>query len=261
MRWKPDNKTTSLSSKEGLYLALDQGGHATRAMVFDNHGQLQAEAHREIVTSFPHKNWAEYDAKTLVKSVFSAIYDVFGQLGHHKKQILSAGLATQRSNIICWDKNTGRALSPIISCQDRRQQTWIKQFQEYTKTIHNITGLFPSAHYGAGKLRWCWDHLEEVRRSFEKGSLAWGSMASYLSFQLLDEHPLLTDPSNASRTLLWDLKQRHWSNDLLELFDLPKEPLPSYVSTRHAFGTLNIDDLRIPMNIVTGDQSAALFSF
>ena len=193
-------------------------------MVFDIHGQVLAESRHEISTLFPHKDWVEHDAEALIKSVFSSIHNVLRQLGHRKNQVMAAGLATQRSNIICWDKETGKALCPIISYQDRRQQTWIKKFTEHKVSIHDITGLFLSAHYGAGKLRWCWDHLEEVRKAFEEGRLAWGPMASYLSFRLLDGNPLLTDPSNASRTLLWSLKQLDWDNDLLTLFDLHKEP-------------------------------------
>jgi len=249
------------SSKTDLYLAIDQGGHASRALVFDSKGQVVAESRRVIDTFFPHKDWTEHDPEALIQSVFSSVSNVLEQLGERKKHIIAGGLATQRSNIVCWDKNTGEALSPIISCQDRRHHDWLKQFSGHKESIHKITGLFLSAHYGASKLRWCMDFNKEVRKAFDEGRLAWGPMASFLSFRLLDENPLLTDPSNASRTLLWNINQMDWSNELLTLFDLPHSPLPHCVATRHAFGTLSINDVRIPIKIITGDQSAALFAF
>ena len=121
--------------------------------------------------------------------------------------------------------------------------------------IRAATGLVPSAHYGASKLRWCLDHLPAVRDALDDGRLAWGPMASFVLFRVLAERPHVVDPAIASRTLLWDVTTRDWSPQLLELFDLPRGPLPACVPSRFAYGHLR----DIPLTVMTGDQSAALY--
>ena len=246
--------------KTQLYLALDQGGHASRALVFDDHGSVVAQAIRAVRTIHPAPDWVEQDPEELVASMQVAMGKVLHALGTRRDHVVNVGLATQRSSIVCWDKRSGAALSPIISWQDRRAHAWLSQFSAHADAIHKTTGLFLSAHYGASKLRWCLDHLPAVRAAHANGYLAFGPLAAFLVFRLTRERALLIDPANAARTLLWNLETLNWDAALLDLFGIPGACLPRCVPTRHEFGTLAVPGRAIPLHIVTGDQSAALFS-
>lgn len=250
------------NSRDGaLYLAIDQGGQGSRVLVFDEQAEAVAEGFCEFGANMPRADWVEQDPEGLVSSVSVALDRVTSSLGEKYNRIVAAGLATQRSSIACWDKHNGSALSPVISWQDRRAHNWLEQFAHHTARIHQITGLFPNAHYGASKFRWCLDNLPEVRRACDSKRLAWGPVASFLLFRLLAERPLMADPANASRTLLWNVKTGNWDPELLELFGLPLQPLPQCVPSRREFGTLCVGNKKIPVTVVTGDQSAAVFAF
>lgn len=242
-----------------LYLVIDQGGHATRAFVFDAAGGCVSESWTELATSRPGNGRVEHDAQALLDGTREAIAAAVDGL-ETTDNLVSAGLATQRSTIVCWDRESGKPLTPAISWQDTRNQTLIAQLTPAAQRVRHVSGLPLSAHYGAGKLRWCLDELPAIRTAFEAGKLAWGPLASYLLFGLLEERPLITDPANAARTLLWDLHTRDWSDELLELFELPREPLPACVDTRASHGHLCVGNGWIPLLLCTGDQSAVPFA-
>ena len=244
-----------------LYLCLDQGGQASRAMVFDQRGQLIASARETLHASRPAVGHVEYPAEALLTSIQRAIENVLDALGERRRDLAAVGLATQRSNIACWDRQTGEALSPILSWQDRRAQQWLQQFASRRRTIHQRTGLFLSAHYGASKLRWCLDHIPEVKQAADEERLAFGPMASFILHRLLDERPLLTDPVNASRTQLFNIRSHDWDPELLKLFDLPLAALPDLKPNLYEFGTLTQGDVSIPMKLVNGDQSTAIYAY
>ncbi|MBI3576187.1 MAG: hypothetical protein HY083_11145 [Gammaproteobacteria bacterium] len=243
-----------------LYLCIDQGGHASRALVFDGRGALHASLLREVGVRTPSPDRVEQDPEELVASLQAVIAEAVVSLGSRADRIVSAGIATQRSSIVCWDRRTGVALSPVISWQDRRAHEWFGRFSAHASEVHQRTGLRLSAHYGASKLRWCLDHLPAVTAAQREGRLAMGPLASFLLFRLLEEKPLLADPANAARTLLWNIRTMDWDPWLLEQFGVPQEPLPRCVPTHHPFGTLPVNERRIPLTVATGDQSAALFS-
>lgn len=244
-----------------LYLALDQGGHASRALVFDAQGVVQARSLREVQVHHPQSDWVEQDPEDLVSSLLDATREVLYELRERAALIAAAGLATQRSSIVCWDRVTGQPLSPVISWQDRRAHEWLDRFAPHAEAIHAATGLMLSAHYGASKLRWCLDHLPVVAQAETEGRLAFGPLASFLIFRLTAEHSLAADPANAARTLLWNIQTMDWDKGLLHLFSIPQSALPPCVPTRHDFGHLVMDGQRIPLTIVNGDQSAALFAY
>ena len=243
-----------------LYLALDQGGHASRALVFDAHGSVVAQAMHEVRTIHPEQDLVEQDPEELVASIQAAMGKALQSLGARRDHVVYAGLATQRSSIVCWDRRSGAALSPIISWQDRRAHAWLSQFSAHADKIHKTTGLFLSPHYGASKLRWCLDHLPAVQAAHAGAYLALGPLAAFLVFRLTRERAFLIDPANAARTLLWNLETLNWDAALLDLFGIPGAYLPHCVPTRHEFGTLAVPGRAIPLHIVTGDQSAALFA-
>jgi len=243
------------------YLVLDQGSHASRAIIFDAHGTIIANTLIPVLSREPEQGWVEYDPEVLLGSLQAAIEGVLSEWpsddGH---KIVAVGLTTQRSTIVCWDRFTGTALSPLISWQDRRAAAWMEGFSSYRALIHTATGLFPSAHYGVSKLHWCLTQIPEVGRSLALGQLAWGPLVSFLLFRLLEENPLLADPGNASRTLLWNVNRLNWDAALLDLFSLPEEPLPVSVPNRHHFGHLEIQGAKVPMQIVMGDLPASMFA-
>lgn len=242
-----------------LYLALDQGGHASRAIAFDRQGRVVAQSVCNVATVHTDDR-IEHDPEEMVASLEEAVAQVLNALGERATAVVAAGLATQRSSIGCWDRHSGAALSPIISWQDRRAADWLKRFAGRNAEIHAKTGLFITAHYGASKLRWCLDHLPEVRLAQQEGRLAFGPMASFLLFRLCEEQPLLADPANASRTLLWNFRECDWDPELAAMFGVPRSALPLCVPTRYEFGHLRAER-RIPLTILTGDQSAALYAY
>ena len=246
--------------KTQLFLALDQGGHASRAMVFDINGKLQAAAQAQIETLRPGRGRIEHDPAALLTSITRACRSITRQLGSRLAHIQSAGLATQRSTIVCWDRETGEALSPAISWQDRRAARRLAELAPYQLRVHDITGLVLSPHYGASKLAWCLDRLKPVRRALQQERLAAGPLASFIVASLLTEMPLLADPVNASRTLLWDYRRRDWSEELLGLFRIPARILPRCVPNQYPFGHLRLGSRTFPLTVVTGDQPAAMFA-
>ncbi len=249
------------SVDEPLYLAIDQGSHASRAIVFDHQGGVLARAQAEIDTLRPRDDWVEHDPDALLDATRRVIADSARALGGDVERVQVAGLATQRSSIVCWDRDSGRPLCNVLSWQDRRAADWLADFEAAADRVHAITGLVLSPHYGASKLRWCLDNVPEVAAALDAKRLALGPLSSFLVHRLTDGQPPLADPANASRTLLWDYRARDWSPELLELFGVPEAALPMSVPSRHDFGTLALGAHQCPLTIVTGDQSAALFGF
>lgn len=243
---------------EKLYLAIDQGGHASRALVFNAQGECVAQHSVPIETHQPCEHCVEHDPEQLVQSVRTAIEQVVAEVD--MSQIVSAGLATQRSSIVCWDRVTGKTLSPVISWQDTRTAEQIESLSDQTEFIHSETGLRLSAHYGASKLKWCLDNLPEVQSAFEYKQLAMGPLASFLAYKLTREHGLFADPTNAARTLLYNPATGNWSDKLMELFRIPENVLPKCSSNFAHFGHINIDNHPVELNTVIGDQPAALFA-
>ncbi len=246
---------------EDLFLAIDQGGHASRAIVFDDKGNALAKAEHAITTNTPHSDWVEHPADELIESVWQSIKDVCQQIGPQTKHIKAAGLATQRSSIVCWDKYNGQALSPILSWQDRRQCQWIKQFETQNETIHRKTGLFLSPHYGASKLNWCLSNIPAVTEALSNERLVIGPLASYITHNITEEHHNYIDPANAGRTLLWNIETRQWDSELCDLFSLDPKLLPDCRPSQYDFGYIHVNKHRIPLTIMTGDQPAALFAW
>ena len=248
-----------MNTNTHLYLAIDQGGHASRASLYTANGELVGNASMPIHTLHPAPERVEHDPEEMVASVQAAINGAVRYAG--SASIVAAGLATQRSSVVCWDTDSGEALSPILSWQDRRTAGWLECLASHATEIRQRTGLPLSPHYGASKLRWCWDHLPAVQNAWKDGRLAWGPLASFLTYRLTEERTLASDPANASRTLLWNLDSSDWDPRLAALFAVPRQALPPCVDTRHAWGHLGQDRRHIPLTVVTGDQSAALFAF
>lgn len=245
---------------EPLFLALDQGGHSSRALVFSPSGALLAIGRVAVQTTSSHAGWVEQDPAELLASIQNALGQVGKSLGSRRGELRSAGLATQRSNVVCWDRYDGQALSPAISWQDRRAQLWLEQANISPDLVRRQTGLYASPHYGAGKLRWCIDNLSAVRDAADANRLHCGPLATYLAMGLSADHPFLIDPANAARTLLWNLAARDWDPDLLAAFGLQRKLLPTSVPTHYDYGVLECGGAAVPLRLLTGDQSAAIYA-
>lgn len=249
-----------MNSPANAVLAFDQGGHATRAFVVNAEGEILFRCYSDVDTRFAGDDIAEHDSAEMLNSLVECCRQTEAFLEQAEVKVLAAGLATQRSSIVCWDRHNGQPLTPVISWQDRRNRLWMDTFADRDQDIHRITGLYSTAHYGVSKLKWCQQHLPAVEQAREQRRLAWGPLASFLLFHLLDEQPLLVDPVNASRTLLWSLREKDWSPELLQLFDMDKRDLPRCVDNEYPFGYLHLAGQRIPFRVLTGDQPAALFA-
>lgn len=206
-------------------------------------------------TVYPTEYQVEHDASQLWQTLDVALKQILRDFpGQY-----SAGLATQRSSIVCWNKNTGEPLTPVISWQDRRAHETMALFLDQRDYIHHKTGLFPSPHYGASKIRWCLDHIPAVQQADAENNLVCGPLASYLMYRLTRQSTCKADPANASRTLLWNLNSQSWDDDLLALFKIKPHLLPSCSDSQQTFGTYSDGQSEIVFNVMTGDQSAVLY--
>lgn len=243
-----------------LWLTLDQGSHASRAIVFDSAGRQVAQAFAPIDTRRIDVHRIEHEPLDIVQSLRIVVEDVADALGADVDRVQAAGLATQRSSIVCWHAQSGEPLSPVLSWQDRRNAALVEQLQPHRDEIQQLTGLVLSPHYGASKLRWCLEHLPAVQAVQQQGQLHCGPLSSYLLQALLVERPHLVDPANASRTQLWSPASSDWSPQLLQWFDVPRDVLPRNVATVHEYGHLQFGARQIPLRVCTGDQAAVPFA-
>lgn len=244
-----------------LSLALDQGGSASRALVFDCEGRELASSRVEVADRRPRPGWVEQDPEAVVDSLRQAAEAALLQLDAAQRgRVQACGLSCQRSSLVCWDRESGVALSPILSWQDTRAAGWLAAQALDSETIRASTGLYPNAHFGLSKLRWCLDHLDEVKRAAADGRLLVGPLAAFLAFRLLEQRPCLVDPANASRTLLFDLARGDWNQQMLERFDIARGWLPEIARSDFEYGDLELAGTRLPMHLLSGDQSTAAFA-
>ena len=240
------------------FVAVDQGGHATRALAYDAAGRLLAACSQPVQTIHTATGGVEHDGGEIVASVREALAGLARDVPTLRWR--AAGLAVQRSTVGCWDRVTGALLAPVISWQDRRQAAWLEGLSASATRVHQLTGLPLSPHYGACKLRWCLDHVDAVQAAHSQGRLCAGPLASLLMARLLAGRPFVCDEANASRTQLFSPQDRRWSAELLDLFGVPADVLPALLPTCDGFGTLQAGEDSVPLVVCTGDQSAVPFA-
>lgn len=239
-------------------LVIDQGTHSTRAIVFDGRGQLLASARQPVTLTRSSHTGIEQSPDEIVDSMHGVINGVLADPAVEPERIRIAGLATQRSSVVAWDRATGKPLSPVLSWQDRRTAEAIDALAPHAPMVQEITGLRLSPHYGGGKLQWLLQHSKPVRAALSEERLLLGPLASYLLFHLLTDRPALVDHANASRTLLWNLHTRDWDARMLSLFEVPRDTLPECRPIQSNYGLLAAHD--ISLRAVNGDQTAALYA-
>ena len=247
-------------------LALDQGTTSSRALLFEHSGDVLARAQREFTQHFPQPGWVEHDAReiwlTQLKVAGEAIAR-FSQNSPTPPEIIAIGIANQRETTLLWDRTSGEPVAPAIVWQDRRTAAFCEtlKMQGHEHVIRAKTGLVIDAYFSAPKLKWLLDHIPQARERAARGELAFGTVDSWLIWNLTGRKVHATDVSNASRTLLFDIHRLDWDDDLLTLLDIPRSVLPQIVSSSEVIGVTACEGLPvgIPISGVAGDQQAALF--
>ncbi len=241
------------------YLIFDQGGQSTRALVFDSRGNVVAESRAAIATSRGEGGVVEQDTTELEKSFTVIINEIAAALGDDIEKICSAGIVTQRSSLVCWNRVTRQALTPVIGWQDVRAKDQPELLSLDAVAVAAITGLRPSPHYGASKIRWCLQNLEQVKSALDSDELVCGPLASYVLFFLTAGRVVAVDPANGSRTLLWNCNSGQWDPFLLEHFQIAEKILPPLQPIKSRFGDVEIGGHSVPVCLLNGDQCAAFF--
>ncbi len=241
-------------------LALDQGSHASRAIVFDATGEACASAEVAVATRRRGTTEVEHDAGELLESLRTATRQALATAhrAHADLQVVAAGLATQRSTFVACERSTLAPLAPAISWQDRRNAAWLENLRPHAARVRALTGLPLSAHYGASKMRWCLQHLPAVAAAAARDELLLLPLAAWLVGRLTGTPAV--DPANAARTLLWDSATLDWSAELCALFGIERGWLPRCTPTRARFGMLDAGGHDVPLTACTGDQSAVPYA-
>ena len=249
--------------KMSYLLALDQGTTSSRAIIFDEHGKVHATAQREINIKTPHSGWVEQDAQEIWTTQIAVVQQAIASARLLAKDIKALGLTNQRETTVVWDKRTGKPLAPAIVWQDRRAAEWCNQLIQklHADKIHKTTGLRIDPYFSAGKLVWLLENVDGLRELAEKGHVAFGTIDSWLIWNLTQGSEHVIEVSNASRTMLMDLTTQQWDGELLNLFNIPESVLPKIIHSddyiaNTATGLLGAE---IPICGVLGDQQSALF--
>lgn len=244
-------------------LSLDQGTTSSRAIIFDKEGQIVALAQKEFKQYYPQSGWVEHDAQEIWSSQLSVATEAVAKAGLKASSIAAIGITNQRETTIVWDRSTGRPIHPAIVWQDRRTAGYCDELKEqgHGESIREKTGLLIDAYFSASKINWLLNHVPGAREKAENGELLFGTVDTWLVWNLTGGEKHLTDATNASRTMLFNIHTLEWDEELLELFDVPKSMLPEVRSSSEIYGetAANILAARIPIAGIAGDQHAALF--
>jgi glycerol kinase len=244
-------------------LALDQGTTSSRAILFDREGNPHAVAQREFTQLYPRSGWVEHNPREIWESQLAVALEVLEEGNISSRQVAAIGITNQRETALLWDRRTGEPLGNAIVWQDRRTAPFCEQLKAdgLEPLFAEKTGLLLDPYFSGTKVRWLLDQLPDARRRAEAGHLAFGTIDSWLVWQLTRGRCHITDLTNASRTLLCDIHTGDWDHELLQLLDIPRSLLPKIHSSSEIYAETTIDDFATPIPIagIAGDQQAALF--
>jgi len=245
-------------------LAIDLGTTGNRAILFDRNGQLHGQAYNELTQYYPHPGWLEHDASEIWADTRAAIAQVLEDTGTSIAEVTAIGLTVQRETCLLWDKTTGKPLHAAIVWQDRRTAPLCRELADKGKAeiIQQKTGLVLDAYFSATKLKWLLDWIAEHKPETNLDNVLAGTIDSWILWKLTDGKVHATDHSNASRTMLMNLKTKEWDTELLDLFGIPPHMMPKIQTSLGEFGTTDGEVLgaEIPVTAIFGDQQAALFA-
>ena len=247
---------------EEFILSIDQGTTSTRAILFDHQGKLRYVSQREFPQYFPHPGWVEHDAKQIWNTVIEVVQSLFIENNIKPEQIKGIGITNQRETTVVWDKITGEPIYHAIVWQSRQSQDICDQLidEGYSEFIQKKTGLLINPYFSASKIRWILDHVEIK----DKNNLLFGTIDTWLVWKLTGGKVHVADYSNASRTLLYNIHELKWDQELLDLFDIPSSMLPEVKDSSYIYGysdetLLTGLHFKAPISGIAGDQQASLF--
>ena len=239
-------------------IAIDQGTSSTRAVLYDAKGRLLDAAQEEFQQFFPQEGWVEHNPELIWKSVLSTLTALTKKNNLTSSDIASIGITNQRETTIVWNRKTGEPISNAIVWQDRRTAEFCKSLSGEEKSVQEKTGLTLDPYFSATKLHWLLNNIEGAKELAINGDLLFGTVDTYLIWKLTEGRSFKTDVTNASRTMLFNIKEQEWDEDLLNLFQVPKKMLPEVCDNVHNFGFTSILGGEITIGGVAGDQQAAL---
>ena len=244
-------------------LALDQGTSSSRSIVFDRQGRIKAMAQREFRQIYPQPGWVEHDPTEIWATQLATAHEALAKAGLRADEIASIGITNQRETTLVWNRATGEPIHNAIVWQDRRAEPTCAALRErgLEPLFREKTGLIIDAYFSGTKLKWILDHVAGARAAAARGELAFGTVDAWLMWQLTKGAVHATDVSNASRTLLFNVRRNEWDDELLALLDIPRELLPKVHPSSHVYGHARADVIgaELPIGGAAGDQQSALF--
>ncbi len=242
-------------------LALDQGTTSSRAILFDDQQNIVGISQKEFTQHYPRQGWVEQDPMEIYSSQYGVMMEVIAKSGVEVRDIRGIGITNQRETTIIWDAKTGRPVYPAIVWQCRRTADMVDRLKEQGlgDYIRETTGLVPDAYFSATKIAWILDRVPDGRQRAKAGELLFGTVDSWLIWKLTGGAVHVTDYTNASRTMLFNIHTLDWDDRLLEIFDVPREMLPQVHNSSEIYGYTTIQGESIPIAGIAGDQQAALF--
>jgi len=243
-------------------IALDQGTTSSRCILFDREQNIVGVAQREFTQIYPKPGWVEHDPMEIWSSQSSVLTEVLAQTGIAPEQVAAIGITNQRETTIVWDKTTGRPIYNAIVWQCRRTASLCEELMadgELTEYIKEHTGLLIDAYFSATKLKWILDNVEGAREKALAGDLLFGSVDTWLVWKLTGGKVHVTDHTNASRTMLYDIRNLCWDKRICDTLGIPMSMLPQVMDSSAIYGTANIQGVEVPIAGIAGDQQAALF--
>lgn len=244
-------------------LAIDQGTTSSRAIVFDREGKICSVAQKEFRQYFPDNGWVEHDPMDIWKTQAGVVAEAISEAGADGKSIDSIGITNQRETTVVWDADSGEPVYNAIVWQDRRTSSYCDQLKDegYAEMIQEKTGLLIDSYFSATKIKWILDHVDGAREKANSGKLRFGTIDSWLIWNFTKGDIHVTDITNASRTMLYNIRDHCWDDELLELFDIPESMLPEVKSSSEVYGNTRTTIFAHEVHIagIAGDQQAAMF--
>lgn len=248
---------------ESFILSLDQGTTSSRAIIFNKNGDVVSIAQKEFQQYYPSPGWVEHDPLEIWSTQLGVATEAVSKAGLSPSQIAGIGISNQRETTIVWDRNTGKPIFNAIVWQDRRTAAYCDELKKdgHEDLIRQKTGLLIDSYFSATKIRWILDNVDGAKDKAERGELAFGTVDSWLIWKLTNGEKHITDVSNASRTMIYNIHDLNWDQELLDLLGIPASMLPEVKSSSEIYGETagNIFSVRIPIAGIGGDQQAALF--
>lgn len=248
-------------SEKKYILSLDQGTTSSRAIVFDHDGQIRSVSQKEFTQHFPKPGWVEHDPVEIWSSEASVITEALAGIGATGNDIAGIGITNQRETTIVWDARTGKPVYNAIVWQDRRTAEYCDSLktQSLVEFVRSKTGLLIDAYFSGTKIRWILENVPGAREKAERGELRFGTVDSWLIWNLTRGKVHVTDVTNASRTMLFNIHTLQWDTELLDLLGVPASMMPKVCSCSEVYGYASIDGVPVPISGSAGDQQSALF--